>query len=36
MIFSAEELKKAKDEMSNVKREETPTDLICEKCKARW
>ncbi len=28
----AEELKKAKDEMRNVKTEETPTDLICEKC----
>jgi DNA topoisomerase-1 len=28
----AQELSKAKDEMRNVKREETPTDLICEKC----
>ncbi|HRY38588.1 MAG TPA: type I DNA topoisomerase [Smithellaceae bacterium] len=28
----ADELKKAKDEMRNVKQEETPTDLICEKC----
>ena len=28
----AKELKKAKDEMRNVKTEETPTDLICEKC----
>ena len=28
----AEELKKAKDEMRNVKTEETPTDLVCEKC----
>ncbi len=28
----AQELIKAKDEMRNVKREETPTDLICEKC----
>ena len=30
-LFSVE-LDKAKDEMRNVKREETPTDLICEKC----
>lgn len=30
----ADELKKAKDEMRNVKREETPTDLICEKCQS--
>ena len=30
-LFS-EELKKAKDEMRNVKQEETPTDLVCEKC----
>jgi DNA topoisomerase-1 len=29
--FSAE-LEKAKAEMRNVKRQETPTDLICEKC----
>jgi len=28
----AEELKKAKTEMKNLKQEETPTDLICEKC----
>jgi DNA topoisomerase-1 len=28
----AKELKKAKSEMRNVKTEETPTDLICEKC----
>ena len=28
----ANELGKAKDEMRNVKREETPTDLVCEKC----
>ncbi|MGD0022019.1 MAG: type I DNA topoisomerase [Smithellaceae bacterium] len=28
----AQELKKAKDEMRNVKTEETPTDLVCEKC----
>jgi len=27
-----QELKKAKDEMRNIKREETPTDLVCEKC----
>jgi len=27
-----EELKKAKANMTNVKREETPTDLTCEKC----
>jgi DNA topoisomerase I len=27
-----EELKKAKATMRNVKREETPTDLVCEKC----
>jgi DNA topoisomerase I len=32
-IFAGE-LKKAKDEMRNVKREETPTDLICEKCQS--
>jgi len=30
-LFS-KELDKAKDEMRNVKREETPTDLVCEKC----
>ncbi len=30
-LFSTE-LDKAKEEMRNVKREETPTDLICEKC----
>jgi len=30
-IFAGE-LKKAKKEMKNVKLEETPTDLICEKC----
>ena len=30
-LFSSE-LGKAKDEMRNVKREETPTDLVCEKC----
>jgi len=30
-LFSSE-LDKAKDEMRNVKREETPTDLVCEKC----
>src|SRR5664280_671413 len=28
----AQELTKAKDEMRNIKREETPTDLVCEKC----
>jgi DNA topoisomerase-1 len=28
----SQELAKAKDEMRNVKREETPTDLVCEKC----
>ena len=28
----AEELKKAKAEMRNVKREATPTDIVCEKC----
>ncbi|MBU2055379.1 MAG: type I DNA topoisomerase [Proteobacteria bacterium] len=27
-----EELKKAKANMTNIKREETPTDLLCEKC----
>jgi DNA topoisomerase-1 len=27
-----DELKKAKAEMRNVKREETPTDIVCEKC----
>jgi DNA topoisomerase-1 len=27
-----QELKKAKNEMRNIKREETPTDLVCEKC----
>ena len=32
-LFSAE-LDKAKDEMRNVKREETPTDLVCDKCNA--
>jgi len=30
----AQELTKAKDEMRNVKREEIPTDLVCEKCKS--
>ena len=30
-LFS-QELDKAKEEMRNVKREETPTDLVCEKC----
>jgi len=30
-LFSRE-LDKAKEEMRNVKREETPTDLVCEKC----
>jgi DNA topoisomerase-1 len=30
----AQELAKAKDEMRNVKQEETPTDLICEKCQS--
>jgi len=29
-----EELKKAKMEMKNVKREGTPTDIICEKCES--
>ncbi|MEI8173841.1 MAG: type I DNA topoisomerase [Deltaproteobacteria bacterium] len=28
----AEELKKAKTDMRNIKRQETPTDRICEKC----
>ena len=28
----SDELKKAKDEMRNIKQEETPTDLVCEKC----
>ena len=28
----AEELNKAKAQMRNVKRQETPTDMICEKC----
>jgi DNA topoisomerase-1 len=32
-LFS-KELDKAKDEMRNVKLEETPTDLVCEKCKS--
>jgi DNA topoisomerase-1 len=36
----AEELKKAKAEMKNIKMEETPTDLVCEKCNSpmviRW
>jgi DNA topoisomerase-1 len=32
-LFS-KELDKAKDEMRNVKIEETPTDLVCEKCKS--
>ncbi|PKN69074.1 MAG: type I DNA topoisomerase [Deltaproteobacteria bacterium HGW-Deltaproteobacteria-12] len=32
-LFS-KELDKAKDEMRNVKREETPTDLVCEKCQS--
>ncbi len=27
-----EELRKAKANMTNIKREETPTDLVCEKC----
>ncbi len=27
-----EDLKKAKSEMRNVKKEETPTDLVCDKC----
>ncbi len=31
----AQELDKAKSEMRNVKREETPTDLVCEKCGAQ-
>lgn len=31
----AQELDKAKSEMRNVKREETPTDLVCEKCGAK-
>ncbi|PKN76365.1 MAG: type I DNA topoisomerase [Deltaproteobacteria bacterium HGW-Deltaproteobacteria-10] len=30
----AQELKTAKDEMRNVKQEETPTDLLCEKCQS--
>ncbi len=30
-LFS-QELEKAKEGMRNVKREETPTDLVCEKC----
>ncbi|HQL00952.1 MAG TPA: type I DNA topoisomerase [Smithellaceae bacterium] len=30
-LFS-KELAKAKDQMRNVKKEETPTDLVCEKC----
>jgi len=29
-----QELNKAKDEMRDVKREETPTDLVCKKCNA--
>jgi DNA topoisomerase I len=28
----AQELTKAKDEMRNIKQEETPTDIVCEKC----
>jgi DNA topoisomerase-1 len=32
-LFS-KELDKAKDEMRNVKREETPTDLVCDKCQS--
>ena len=32
-LFS-KELGKAKNEMRNVKLEETPTDLVCEKCKS--
>ena len=32
-LFSSE-LDKAKDGMRNVKREETPTDLVCDKCKS--
>jgi len=31
----SDELKKAKDEMRNIKQEETPTDLVCEKCGKR-
>jgi DNA topoisomerase I len=31
-VLFADELKKAKTEMKNLKQEETPTDLICEKC----
>ncbi|HQQ87365.1 MAG TPA: type I DNA topoisomerase [Smithellaceae bacterium] len=35
-----QELEKAKNEMRDIKREETPTDLICEKCNSpmviRW
>jgi len=31
-LLFTEELKKAKTTMRNVKREETPTDLVCEKC----
>jgi DNA topoisomerase-1 len=38
-VFS-HELDKAKDEMRNVKKEETPTSLLCEKCSSpmviRW
>jgi DNA topoisomerase-1 len=30
----ASELKKAKDEMRNIRREETSTDLICQKCES--
>ncbi|MDO8723683.1 MAG: type I DNA topoisomerase, partial [Syntrophales bacterium] len=30
----AEELKKAKTDMRNVKREERPTDIVCEKCES--
>ena len=30
----AQELNKAKDEMRNVKQEETPTDIVCEKCQS--
>ena len=33
-ITFSQELIKAKDEMRNVKSEETPTDLICEKCQS--
>ena len=28
----SQELNKAKDEMRDIKREETPTDLVCDKC----